>query len=87
VPTASAVSTAAPPAPAPGQITAAEIAAVKEMVLAPAYRHMPVRTLALCTQRMGKGFASLATWARLIRERGWRRPRWRVHPAKPTIPG
>jgi len=25
------------------------------------------------------------TWARLIRERGWRRPRFRVHPAKPTV--
>ena len=30
-------------------------------------------------------FASPTTWARLARERGWRRPRLRVHPAKPTV--
>ena len=28
-------------------------------------------------------FAAPATWARLIRERGWRRPRQRVYPASP----
>ncbi len=34
-------------------------------------------------QRMGRVFASATTWHRLVRERGWRRPRVRVHPAKP----
>lgn len=29
-------------------------------------------------------FAAPATWARLIRERGWRRPRQRVYPARPN---
>jgi hypothetical protein len=33
--------------------------------------------------RIGRVFAAPATWARLIRERGWRRPRQRVYPAKP----
>src|SRR5471030_3384179 len=28
-------------------------------------------------------FASPATWGRLIRERGWLRPRARIHPATP----
>jgi putative transposase len=43
------------------------------MVLAPEYRHMPLRTLALYAQRVGKVFASVTTWAKLVRERGWRR--------------
>jgi putative transposase len=69
----------------PGQLTAAEVALVKDMVLAPEYRHMPLRTLSLYAQRVGKVFASASTWARLVRDRGWRRPRLRVHPAKPTV--
>lgn len=73
------------PRTSPSQLTAAEVAAVKEMVLAPEYRHMPVGTLAVYAQRLGKVFASVTTWSKLIRERGWRRPRHRVHPPKPTI--
>jgi transposase InsO family protein len=30
-------------------------------------------------------FAHPATWGKLIRERGWRRPRLRLHPAKPKV--
>jgi len=73
------------PRTVPGQLTAAEIAAVKDMVLAPEYRHMPLRTLSLYAQRVGRVFASASTWARLVRDRGWRRPRLRVQPAKPTV--
>jgi putative transposase len=47
------------------------------------FRHMPIRVLALYAQRIGRVFAAPATLARLIRERGWRRPRQRVYPAKP----
>ena len=47
------------------------------------YRHISVRGLALHAQRIGTLFASPATWRRLIRERGWLRPRARVHPATP----
>jgi len=46
---------------------------------------MPLRTLSLYAQRVGRVFASATTWARLIRERAWRRPRFRVHPAKSTV--
>ena len=73
------------PRTAPGQLTAGEVATVKDMVLAPEYRHMPLRTLSLYAQRVGRVFASASTWARLVRDRGWRRPRLRVHPAKPTV--
>jgi putative transposase len=69
----------------PAQLTTAEISTVKDMVLAPDYRHMPLRTLSLYAQRIGKVFAAASTWARLVRQRGWRRPRLRLHPIKPTI--
>jgi transposase InsO family protein len=62
-----------------------EVATIKEMVLAPEHRHMPLGTLAVYAQRMGKVFASVTTWAKLVRERRWRRPRKRLHPPKPTI--
>ena len=73
------------PRTSPGQLTVAEVATVKTMVLAPEHRHMPLRTLALCSQRVGKDFASVTTWAKLVREHGWRRPRHRLHPPKPTV--
>ena len=73
------------PRTSPSQLTPAEVANIKEMVLAPEYRHMPPGTLARYAQRVGRVFAPVTTWAKLIRERGWRRPRQRVHPAKPTV--
>ena len=35
-------------------------------------------------QRAKKVYAAAATWARLITERGWLRPRKRLYPDKPT---
>ena len=73
------------PRTSPSQLTPTEVAAIKDMVLAPEKRHMSLRTLALHAQRIGKVFASATTWAKLVREHGWRRPRHRLHPPKPTI--
>jgi transposase InsO family protein len=73
------------PRTTPRQLTPAEIAAIKDMVLDPEYRHMPLRTLCLFAQRIGKVLASVTTWAILVREHGWRRPRLRVHPDKPEV--
>ena len=73
------------PRTSPSQLTPSEVATVKGMVLAPEYRHMPLGTLARYAQRIGKVFASASTWTKLVRERGWRRPRQRVHPPKPTV--
>ena len=67
----------------PTQLTPAEVSTIKEMVTATEYRHMPLRTLALYAQRVGKVFASGTTWAKLVRQRGWRRPRRRLYPEKP----
>jgi putative transposase len=69
----------------PAQLTPAEVATIKDFVTAEQYRHMPVSTLARYAQRIGKVFASATTWGRLVRDRGWRRPRRRVHPLKPTL--
>jgi putative transposase len=55
------------------------------MVTSPAYRHVPTGTLAVLAQRLGTVWASPSTWYRLVRTHGWRRPRLRVHPAKPKV--
>jgi putative transposase len=69
----------------PGQLTARETATIHEMVAADEYRHVPTSTLAVLAQRLGRVFASASTWSRLVRTRGWRRPRTRVYPAKPKV--
>ncbi len=73
------------PRTSPTQLTADELMTMKEMVTSDDYRHMPLTTLALFAQRAGKVFASVSTWSKKIRERGWRRPRKRVYPAKPKV--
>jgi transposase InsO family protein len=67
----------------PTQLTPNEVSTIKDMVTAAEYRHMPLRTLSLYAQRAGRVFASTTTWAKLVRQRGWRRPRRRVYPEKP----
>jgi transposase InsO family protein len=67
----------------PTQLTPAEVSTIQEMVTAAEYRHMPLRALSLYAQRAGHVFASATTWAKLVQQRGWRRPRRRVYPEKP----
>ena len=55
------------------------------MVTSSDYRHVPTGTLAFLAQRLGKVFASPSTWHSLVRKFKWRRPRARVHPAKPKV--
>ncbi len=55
------------------------------MVTSDEYRHVPTGTLALLAQRLGRVFASPTTWYRLVSRHKWRRPRRRVHPAKPKV--
>lgn len=73
------------PRTTPHQLTPAETRVIKEMATSKEYRHVPTGTLAILAQRLEKVFASAATWYRLIRVHGLRRPRKRVHPAKPSI--
>ena len=67
----------------PSQLTRDEVSTMREFVESETYRHIAVQNLALYAQRLGTLFASASTWYKMLRERGWRRPRRRVHPAKP----
>jgi transposase InsO family protein len=73
------------PRTSPTQLAPEEVSAIKEMVTADTCRHMPLHTLSRYAQRIGKVFASVSTWHKLVRARGWRRPRARVYPAKSKI--
>src|SRR5262249_24200496 len=73
------------PHTSPHRLTPAEIQAIKDMVTAVEYRHVPTGTLAVLAQRLGKVWASPSTWYSLVRKFGWRRPRLRVHSAKPKV--
>ena len=73
------------PHTSPHRLTPSEIRVIKDMVTAPDYRHVPTGTLAILAQRLGKVWAAPSTWYRLVQQHGWRRPRLRVHPAKPKI--
>jgi putative transposase len=65
----------------PHQLTQEEVETIKRFVTSKEYRHVPTGTLALLAQRLGKVFASPATWYRLVRLHQRRRPRRRVHPS------
>ena len=68
----------------PAQLLPEDLRTMRDLATSADYRHVPTSTLAILAQRLGKIFASPSTWLRHVRERGWRRPRKRVHPAKPT---
>jgi len=69
----------------PRRLIPEEVMEMRDMATSPEFRHVSTSTLAILAQRIGKVFASPATWFRYIREQNWRRPRKRIHPAKPTI--
>jgi putative transposase len=73
------------PHTSPHRLTPGEIRVIKDMVTAVEYRHVPTGTLAVLAQRLGNVWASPSTWYHLVRTYGWRRPRLRVHPAKPKV--
>ena len=73
------------PRSSPQQLTREELGCIRDMVTSDEYRHVSTGTLARLAQRRGKVFASSTTWYRLVRAHKWRRPRQRVHPAKPKV--
>ena len=73
------------PCSSPTMLTPPEIRTMRDMATSTEHRHMSVRALALCAARAGRVFAAVGTWLRLIRERTWRRPRLRIHPASPSV--
>jgi putative transposase len=73
------------PRTSPHRLRPSEVQAIRDMVTSPEYRHIPTGTLGVLAQRLGRVSASPSTWYRLVRKYGWRRPRLRVHPAKPKV--
>src|SRR5438093_7754001 len=73
------------PHTSPHRLTPREVLAIKDMATALEYRHVPTGTLAVLAQRLGRVWASPSTWYHLVRKFGWRRPRLRMHPAKPKV--
>ncbi len=71
------------PRSTPTRLTAVEVLTIKTMVMSAEYRHVSTGRLAILAQRLGRVFAAPATWYKLVRVRGWRRPRMRVHPQRP----
>ncbi len=69
----------------PTRVSAEEVRTMHDMAISEGYKHLPISRLALLAQRLCKVFASASTWAKLIRERKWRRPRHRVYPAKAKV--
>lgn len=58
------------PSSSPHRLTREEIQRMREMVESAEHRHVPIGTLAILAQRLGKLYASTSTWRRLIREHG-----------------
>lgn len=69
----------------PQILTFEEVCTIGDLVQSKQFRHMSIRGLALHAQRIGKVFAHPGTWAKLVREKGWGRPRLRLHPPKPKV--
>ena len=55
------------------------------MVTSPDYRHVPTGTLAILAQRLGPSPRRRRPGTASSGRYGWRRPRLRVHPAKPKV--
>ena len=73
------------PHTSPHRLTPPAVWAIRDMVTALEYRHVPTGTLAVLAQRLGTVYASPSTWYHLVRKFGWRCPRLRVHPVKPKV--
>ena len=69
----------------PSQLTSDEVAAMRDMVEDKELRHLPTCALVRLGRKLVKVFASQTCWFRIIRKQGWKRPRYRVYPAKPKI--
>ena len=85
--TRSASTKQSPPCPrsSPHQLTAAEVETIKTMVTSEEYRHVSTGNLAVLAQRLRQGLCFSFHVVRLVRLHRWRRPRKRVHPAKPKV--
>ena len=58
------------PRTAPHRLTPPEVQAIEDMVTSPDYWHVPIGTLAVLAQRLGRVWASPSTWYRLVQTYG-----------------
>jgi putative transposase len=70
------------PKSSPHRLTVQEVSIIRKMAESPDYRHVNTGVLAKMAQRLGKVYASTASWYRLVRTHRWRGPRSRVYPTK-----
>jgi len=69
----------------PSRLTVDELKTMHELVESHELRHMSIRALATHAKRLGKLFASDTTWFRTIFDKGWMRPKQRLHPESPRV--
>ncbi len=69
----------------PMRISARELDTMRLLTMSKALVHFPIRALALFAQRQDLVHVSVGTWYRTIKKRGWRRPRFRIHPRSPSV--
>jgi len=69
----------------PTRLTVAEVGKIRDIFTSPKFAHFSLTAMALYAKRQGEVFASPATWARVIRRLGLKRPFERVHPEKPRL--
>ncbi len=69
----------------PSRISARELGAMKFLTMSKDFLHFPIRALALFAQRADLVHVGIGTWYRTLKKRGWRRPRFRIHPRSTTV--
>jgi len=69
----------------PSRLTFAEEQKMRGLVVSHELRHFSVRALAMHARRIGALFASDSTWWRTIHDKGWMRPKQRIHPESPKV--
>jgi len=69
----------------PTRLTFDEIRKMGDLVTSEEHMHFSIRSLAIYAMRQNLVYASPTTWGRLIKSRGWIRPKKRIYPEKPKI--
>ena len=69
----------------PNQLTGDEVATMRDMVEDKSLRHLTTCALVRLARKLGRVYASQSCWFRIIRKHGWKRPRYRIYPAKPKV--
>jgi putative transposase len=69
----------------PSKITTDEVAEMENFVTAKEFAHYPISALSTFAMKVEKLYCSSASWYRIIKKKGWKRPKKRIYPEKPRI--